>query len=98
VVEEANVVVLLFQRSDLALDEVVNLPQELDEFCRQLEVHVVSPCVAALGAIGTDLGRSGPRLTKPPDVDPIGREPGASCRRRCACWHSASTETEGFLA
>jgi hypothetical protein len=70
VVEEPDVVVLLLQRSDLALDEVVDLAQELDEILWQLEVHVVPSPVAAAPArdphrswpVGTAIDERGGRI------------------------------------
>ena len=44
---EADVVVLLFQRADLALDEVVDPAQELDQVRRQFEVHAIPSHIAA---------------------------------------------------
>jgi hypothetical protein len=39
VIEEPDVVVGLFQRNNLAFDEVVELPEIVDEFSRQRQVH-----------------------------------------------------------
>ncbi|MNY83239.1 hypothetical protein D3C86_2258730 [compost metagenome] len=43
-VEESNVVVLLLQRFDLAVDEGIELFKVGDQLERQIEVHV-SPCM-----------------------------------------------------
>ena len=49
VVEEADVVVLLLERLDLALDELVEFVQVLPQVLGQVEVHVASPSAAYPG-------------------------------------------------
>ena len=60
VIEESNVVVLLLERLDLPLDEVVELDQVVGQLLRQVEVHGAVPSVVS-GGVTVLLSTAGSR-------------------------------------